>query len=223
MSNNILYSCIYFEKNIQIDHDLAHIDNKIINILLNKVNINENDRLSYIYEKFVFHLVIHNKLILLCATTNKCPNYIAFGYLDELKDVLLINCKILWSYSYSDTIPTNLYFIVKEHLYDLTDKYNAEDENTKTEEIKIQIDETKDIMLQNIDQIISKGEKLDLLIDKTDNLNAKSYIFKKRSVRLRRRMCCRSFGMTTLIILFVIAIIYVLLSFICGFDFSKCK
>ena len=99
---------------------------------------------------------------------------------------------------------------------------NNRDDKNKCEEIKMEIDETKNVMLHNIDQIISRGEKLELLIDKSQNLSTHSYTFKKRAKKLRRRMWCKSIGMTVFLILFIIAIIYVMLSFVCGFDFSKC-
>lgn len=33
-----------------------------------------------------------------------------------------------------------------------------------------QVDEVKNIMSENIEKVLSRGEKLDLLVDKTDNL-----------------------------------------------------
>jgi hypothetical protein len=34
----------------------------------------------------------------------------------------------------------------------------------------LQVDEVKNIMSDNIEKVLSRGEKLDLLVDKTDNL-----------------------------------------------------
>lgn len=34
----------------------------------------------------------------------------------------------------------------------------------------VQVDEVKNIMSENIEKVLSRGEKLDLLVDKTDNL-----------------------------------------------------
>jgi hypothetical protein len=34
----------------------------------------------------------------------------------------------------------------------------------------LQVDEVKNIMSENIEKVLSRGEKLDLLVDKTDNL-----------------------------------------------------
>jgi hypothetical protein len=35
---------------------------------------------------------------------------------------------------------------------------------------RVQVDEVKNIMSENIEKVLSRGEKLDLLVDKTDNL-----------------------------------------------------
>lgn len=46
----------------------------------------------------------------------------------------------------------------------------------------------QDIMVKNVEQILSRGERLDLLIDKTDGLSTQAKQFRKRSAAIRRKM-----------------------------------
>ena len=44
--------------------------------------------------------------------------------------------------------------------------------NSKVSALQNQVDEVKDIMIQNIDNVLSRGEKLDDLMQKTEDLEA---------------------------------------------------
>ncbi len=49
--------------------------------------------------------------------------------------------------------------------------------------VQSQIDTVKDVMIENIDRVLERGEKIELLVDKTDRLNQQAFKFEK-SVRL---------------------------------------
>ena len=51
-----------------------------------------------------------------------------------------------------------------------------------------EVEQVKGIMTANIDVIMERGEKLDLLIDKTENLSANSVTFRTTSRNLQRAM-----------------------------------
>ena len=51
---------------------------------------------------------------------------------------------------------------------------------------------SKDIMVQNIDSILQRGERLDLLIDKTDTLAGQAYAFRKGARSVRRQQWWRN-------------------------------
>ena len=47
---------------------------------------------------------------------------------------------------------------------------------------------TQDIMVQNIEMVLERGEKLDLLVDKTNKLQLESFKFQNTSKQLRQAM-----------------------------------
>jgi vesicle-associated membrane protein 7 len=53
---------------------------------------------------------------------------------------------------------------------------------------KAEIDETRGIMSKNIESILERGERIDLLVDKTDRLGGSAHEFRVRSRNLRRQM-----------------------------------
>lgn len=51
---------------------------------------------------------------------------------------------------------------------------------------------SKDIMVNNIDAILSRGERIELLVDKTDAMSGQAWAFRRgaRGVRRQVRPCC---------------------------------
>lgn len=54
--------------------------------------------------------------------------------------------------------------------------------------VKGEIDNVRGIMSQNIETLLERGERIDLLVDKTDRLGGSAHEFRIRSRTLRRQM-----------------------------------
>jgi hypothetical protein len=48
--------------------------------------------------------------------------------------------------------------------------------------VQSQIDTVKDVMIENIDRVLERGEKIELLVDKTDRLNQQAFKFERTVV-----------------------------------------
>lgn len=59
------------------------------------------------------------------------------------------------------------------------------------EQTREQIDEVKEIMVNNIDKVLERGDRIELLVTQTGHLQTASQRFQKQSTRLRRAMQCR--------------------------------
>ena len=53
--------------------------------------------------------------------------------------------------------------------------------------IRSSIVNVKESMIDNINAIVDRGEKIDVLVDKTEDLEENSKIFKKKSTELKRK------------------------------------
>lgn len=60
---------------------------------------------------------------------------------------------------------------------------------TKIERLSQQVEEVKDVMLENIDKAIARGESLNDLADKTDQLHMSAFYFNKSARKLNNRCC----------------------------------
>src|ERR1700744_3072699 len=48
--------------------------------------------------------------------------------------------------------------------------------------------QVKDIMVQNVEQILSRGERIELLVDKTDSMVSQATAFRRCARTVRRQM-----------------------------------
>lgn len=71
--------------------------------------------------------------------------------------------------------------------------------------------------------MLARGEKIELLVDKTDQLNRSAQKFQKSAKALKNVMWWKNVKMWLLIGAVVVILIWLIASFVCGFDFSKCK
>ena len=76
--------------------------------------------------------------------------------------------------------------------------------------VQQEIESVRDIMTQNIERVLERGERIDLLVDKTDRLGAGAHDFRVRSRGLRRRMWCKNVKLMVLLSFVVACYIFLL-------------
>jgi vesicle-associated membrane protein 7 len=52
--------------------------------------------------------------------------------------------------------------------------------------------QVKDIMVQNVEQILSRGERIELLVDKTDTMAGQAWAFRRGARQVRRQQFWRN-------------------------------
>lgn len=67
-------------------------------------------------------------------------------------------------------------------------------------------------MVQNIEMVLERGEKLELLVDKSEQLQLDSFRFQKSSKKLRQAMFWKKVKIYLLVFFVIIVILYVLLA-----------
>jgi vesicle-associated membrane protein 7 len=78
--------------------------------------------------------------------------------------------------------------------------------------------------MENIDRVLLRGEKIELLVDKTEVLEQHAFKFQRGARTLRRTMCMKNLKWIVLICIVVAVLIYIILAISCGgADLPKCK
>lgn len=79
-----------------------------------------------------------------------------------------------------------------------------------------EIDGVREIMTENIERVLERGERIDLLVDQTDRLGNSARDFRVRSRGLKRRMWWKNVKLMVLLALVVIFLVYLFVGFGCG-------
>ena len=82
--------------------------------------------------------------------------------------------------------------------------------------VQSDIDNVRGIMTQNIERVLERGERIDLLVDKTDRLGGSARDFRVRSRGLRRRMWWKNVKLMVLLGVVIVFLVYLLVGFGCG-------
>ena len=71
-------------------------------------------------------------------------------------------------------------------------------------------------------QVLERGEKIELHVDKAESLQQHAFTFRKQATSIRRMMCCKNVKLTVAIILVATLILLVILLAACNPDFKRC-
>jgi vesicle-associated membrane protein 7 len=101
--------------------------------------------------------------------------------------------------------------------------YSNDPAADKISKVKGEIDEVKSVMVTNIEQVLARGEKIELLVDKTENLNQQAFKFKRQSRDLKNSMWWKNVKLMIIIFVIVVLVLYFIIAMACGTpDLSKC-
>lgn len=132
--------------------------------------------MSYVYDKHIFHFIVDNGMTFLCMADEAMKRRIAFSFLEDIKSS--------WREKYASVEQTALPFSMNESFSPLLklriDQYSAAIPSTDSiGRVQAQLDNVKDVMVENIDRVLQRGEKIELLVDKSEQLNTQARKFEK--------------------------------------------
>ncbi|KAM0326168.1 hypothetical protein ACHAQA_006763 [Verticillium albo-atrum] len=83
--------------------------------------------------------------------------------------------------------------------------------NARTQALQAQIDDTVGVMRDNINKVSQRGERLDALQDKTDNLAVSAQGFRRGANRVRKQMWWKDMKMRMCLIVGVIVLLLIII------------
>ncbi|PWA64864.1 Longin domain-containing protein [Artemisia annua] len=99
----------------------------------------------------------------------------------------------------------------------------VEDEEETLVKKKEDVEEVRNVMIQNIDKVLERGNRLESLVDKTANMQTNTLRFKKQSRRFRNTMWWRNVKLMVILGFALLGILYIVLAFACqGFSLPSC-
>jgi len=179
-------------------------------VLLKKIPDQDN-KCSYIYDKYVFHYQVTDGLTYLCMSDTDFDRPLAFQFLSDIRERFVA--------TYGERAKTAIAFAFNADfarvLQAQMEKYNSE-RDPKIAKIRQQIGDVKDVMMDNIDRVLLRGEKIELLVDKSEILEQHAFKFQRGARTLKRTMCLKNAKWIVLILIVLAILIYIILAISCG-------
>lgn len=216
---SIIYSLISKGATVLAEHSNASGNFITLSRVIIEKIPKEDAKLSYDYDSFIFHFVVEGGVIYMCMTDYNFPRRIGFSFLEDIK--LRFNA----SYSIHQINNAVAFSMNNEFAPFLSrqmDFFSRDPSVDKISHAKHQLEETKQIMVENIEKILNRSEKIDILVRQTESLDQQSVQFHKSSKSLSHRIWWKNVKLAILSVFLLFVVIWLLSSFICGFNYSKC-
>lgn len=138
--------------------------------ILAKVHESGTPRVSYAFEQWLFHYMHGDDLSYLAVAEVEAGRRVPFAFLEAVKQAHVQSA---------------------DDMESLRRAWNARGRDP-IQQAQSELGHVKDVLTQNVEQILSRGEQLDLLVDRTDSAAHQSLAFRRRAVHLRREMWWRN-------------------------------
>jgi len=187
--------------------------------ILGKIPLNDN-RMSYVADRHIFHYIVEDGITYLCMADEEFGRRLPFAFLEDIKN--------RFRATYQDRGKTALAYAMNADfsriLQNQMDYYSNNPNADRINRVRNEIDEVKSVMVQNIEKVLERGERIELLVDRTENLNQTAFQFKKKSTQVKRRMWWKNAKVLVILIFVLLVIAYAAVAVGCkGLAFQGCR
>jgi vesicle-associated membrane protein 7 len=237
----LLYACIAHGTTILTEHTSPGTSStsasSLASVILPKISHSSPQKLTYTHDRLFVHYIAdspssssnapdeeftsHAALTYLVVAQSELGRRIPFAFLLELKK------KFLAQYPPESTnfqsLPPYGSAAFNTTLKSMLSTYNVAPPSDSLSNARKEIDSVKNIMTENIERVLERSERIDLLVDKTDRLGGSARDFRVRSRGLRRQMWWKNVRIMVLLVVVVVFLIYLFVGFGCGLPaWGKC-
>ena len=176
---------------------------QITRMLLRKIK--PNVKLTIEYDKYKYHYLNENGITYLCMSENY-NDELSFSFLFDLKKIFLQKYNLNSIQYFSAYELENFNKIINQ----LLAYYSTLPKLSKSKDIIKSLSETKNILVENIDNIFGRDEKINIVAIKEENLNNHLRNISFISEQINRQMRLKRIKQIIIIIIIVIIVLFIL-------------
>ncbi|KAH3761514.1 vesicle-associated membrane protein 714 [Pelomyxa schiedti] len=155
---------------------------------------------SYAYQGYVFHCVgDENGIIFMTLADESIGHTRPFIFLDDISKRFLGTYSTALKNPVTAQNPKNYEAfarVLKEQMEFFSANAQA---GNQIEAVRAEVENVKQIMVTNIDKVLERGDRIELLVEQTEDLSSNSHQFKLKSERLKKAMCRRNLKWTIIL------------------------
>lgn len=187
--------------------------------ILEKTPGNNDMNVSYSQDRYIFHVKRTDGLTVLCMADDVAGRRIPFAFLEDIHQrfVRTYGRAVLSAQAYG--MNDEFSRVLSQQMEYFSNDPNAD----RINRLKGEMGQVRTVMIDNIDKVLERGDRLELLVDKTNTMQTNTLRFRKQTRRFRSSVWWRNVKLTILLILIILVIAYVVLAFVChGITLPSC-
>jgi vesicle-associated membrane protein 7 len=227
----LLYSCVAYKNTILAEHTVSAASgtSSLASVILPKIKHTSPEKLTYTHNANLIHYIADAGsasanpdslnapgLTYLVVAKGDLGRRVPFGFLVEIKK------RFLKAYNPENTefssLPAYGAAAYNAQLKALMIEYGTTKSGQEDafKNVQGEIDNVRGIMTENIERVLERGERLDLLVDKTDRLGGSARDFRVRSRGLKRRMWWKNMKLMVMLVVVIVFLLYLMVGMGCG-------
>eukprot|EP00727_Mastigamoeba_balamuthi_P004872 m51a1_g14383 putative r- vamp71-family (317) ;mRNA; f:293967-295934 len=209
--DGIVYALVARGLDALVEHAVAAGNSPAIahRLLAQLEHAPDGTRRNFSHEGFVFHTMVKDGLTVICLADQNFGYRLPQAFLTEvLERFLAAHYSTLKSPDATRASFDPFVRVLRERM----DFYSHDKTADRITSVKQDLEDTRVVMIKNLDKVLERGEVIETLVDKTSQLETHTLTFRVRSKAVRRQMCRRNccLGCTVFCVLLVIAVVAVL-------------
>uniref|UniRef100_A0A8H7XXR4 Synaptobrevin homolog YKT6 n=2 Tax=Psilocybe cubensis TaxID=181762 RepID=A0A8H7XXR4_PSICU len=216
---SLIHALVAKGQTILAEHQAGKRDfSQATQTILSKIPPN-NSKLTLVWEQFLFHYISEGGYTYLVMADDSAGRRMPFAFLTDLQRKFISAP----SSSSIDEVPAyGLQGSFGPTIASLMNTYNTDPPVDELTRAHTELNQVKDIMVQNVEQILSRGERIELLVDKTDVMAGQATAFRRGARTVRRQMWWKNKKILALCVLVGLFLFWVLLAQVCGAGLNQC-
>ncbi|KAL8255922.1 hypothetical protein R6Q59_030989 [Mikania micrantha] len=179
--------------------------------ILDKIPGNNDMNISYSQDRYIFHVKRTDGLNILCMADDAAGRRIPFAFLEDIHQrfVRTYGRAVLSAQAYN--MNDEFSRVLSQQMEYYSDDPNADRMNR----LKGEMSQVRSVMIQNIDKVLERGDRLESLVDKTANMQNNTFRFRKQSRRFRNTMWWQNVKLMVAFGFLLLLIVYIVVAFVC--------
>ncbi|KAF9662860.1 hypothetical protein SADUNF_Sadunf18G0098200 [Salix dunnii] len=164
--------------------------NTIARQILDKIpRGNEDSNSSYSHDRYIFHVKRTDGLIVLCMADDATGRRVPFEFLEDIHQRFVK--------TYGRAIHTASPYAMNEDFSRIMsqqmDHYSNDPNADRLNRLQGEMSHVRTVMIDNIDKVLQRGDRLALLVEKTSTLQGNTIRFRRQTQRFRKAQWWRDF------------------------------
>eukprot|EP00249_Psilotum_nudum_P007055 c20276_g1_i1 orf=775-1437(-) len=180
--------------------------------IMEKIPAAADTRLSYSQDRYIFHIMKADGLTFLCMADDTFGRRVPFAYLEDIHMRFMKTygriAHVALAYAMNDEFSR----VLHQQMEYFSSNPNADTINR----VKGEMNEVRAVMVENIDKVLDRGERIELLVDKTATIQDNSFRFRKQSRRLRQALWMKNAKLLASLTCLILVLLYIIIAMFCG-------